>query len=241
MPFARGDPERVQVHVRVREREPELVLGDAEQDRVVQDPPVGAGDEDVLALVDRALVEVARDDHVREVERVRALDLDLLLDADVPQRDAVHEVPVLGDRVAVVAGVVRVVVDAVARDPVLAGRVEVRRLADPRVEQDPRVVVHRSCCSPFLRDPAWRPRHALSRSPFGSHSGSAATVAARRSPKYSTSTGVPAHRQLGRAGNRRRCSARPSSRSRRTSRSRPRARRPGSAPCPSRPRSGRPE
>src|SRR6185436_12087064 len=105
-----------------------------------EDPAIGTGDEYVLALVDRALVQVARDDHVREVERVRPLDLDLFLDADVPQRDAVHEVPVLGNRVSVVARVVGVVVDAVARHPVLAGRVEVRRLADPRVEEDPRVV-----------------------------------------------------------------------------------------------------
>ena len=141
-PLRRGDPERVEVHVGVGEREPELVLLDAEQDRVVQDPAVGAGDEHVLALVHRALVEVAGHDHVREVERVRTLDLDLLLDADVPQRHRVHEVPVLRHRIAVVARVVRVVVDAVAGHAVLARGVEVRRLADPRVEQDARVLVH---------------------------------------------------------------------------------------------------
>ena len=65
-----------------------------------------------------------------EVERIRALDLDLLLDADVPQGHRVHEVPVLLDRVAVMARMVRVVVDAVARHAVLARGVEVGRLAE---------------------------------------------------------------------------------------------------------------
>src|SRR5438093_648231 len=74
------DAERVQVHVAVGEREPELVLRHSKEDRVVQDPAVRRGDEHVLALVDGTLVEVAWDDHVRQIERVGALDLDLLLD-----------------------------------------------------------------------------------------------------------------------------------------------------------------
>jgi hypothetical protein len=115
-----GDPERVEVHVRVGEREPELVLLDAEENGIVQDPAVWCGDEHVLALVHGALVEVARHDHVREVEGVRALDLDLLLDAYVPEGHRVHEVPVLRHRIAVMARVVRVVVDAVASHAVLA-------------------------------------------------------------------------------------------------------------------------
>ena len=59
-------------------------------------------------------------EHVRERERVGAGDLDLPLDADVPQRDAVQELPVLLDRVAVVARVVHVVVEAVQLHAVAA-------------------------------------------------------------------------------------------------------------------------
>src|SRR5205823_10273986 len=50
--------------------------------------------------------------------------------------DAVQELPVLRHRVAVVARVVHVVVEAVQVHAVLARRVEVRRLPDPRVQQD---------------------------------------------------------------------------------------------------------
>jgi hypothetical protein len=134
------DAHRPEQHVAVGDRDPEAVLLQPQQDRVVDDPAVRRRDEDVLALADRALVQVARDEHVREREGVRPRDLDLALDADVPQRHPVHELPVLLDRVAVVAGVVHVVVDAVDVHAVAARGVEVRRLPDPRVEQDVRVL-----------------------------------------------------------------------------------------------------
>jgi hypothetical protein len=92
-------------------------------------------------LIDRALREVTRDEHVREGEGIRAGDLDLALHADVPEGDAVQELPVLLYRIAVVARVVHVVVEAVHLDAVPARRVEERRPADPRVEQHLRVVV----------------------------------------------------------------------------------------------------
>ena len=76
------------------------------------------GEEDVFALADLARREVASDQQIREVEGVGAGDLDLALDADVPQGDALQERPVLRDGVAVVTGVVRVVVDAVHLHPV---------------------------------------------------------------------------------------------------------------------------
>ena len=108
-----GDAARPQLHVAVGEREPEAVLLHAQQDGVVDDPAVGQAEEDVLALLDRALVQVARHEQVGELERVRPADLDLALHADVPQGDPVQQVPVLLDRVAVVPRVVGVVVDAV--------------------------------------------------------------------------------------------------------------------------------
>ena len=127
-----------------------MVLAEAEEDRVVEDAALGRGDEDVLALVDGAFVQVARDEHVRERESVGTSDLDLPLDADVPQRDAVQELPVLLYRVPVVARVVHVVVEAVHLDAVLARRVEVRRLANARVEEHFRVLVDRAQRSSLL-------------------------------------------------------------------------------------------
>ena len=113
-------PLRPEQDVAVGEREPEAVLLEPEQHGVVEDPALGRGDEHVLALADLALRQVARDEHVRERERVRAGDLDLALDADVPERYAVQELPVLLHGIAVVAGVVHVVVEAVELHAVAA-------------------------------------------------------------------------------------------------------------------------
>ena len=133
-----------QQDVAVGQREPEVVLGEAQENGVVDDAALGVGDEGVLALLDGALVQVARGEHVRELEGVGAGDLDLpLRPADVPHRDAFEELPVLLDRVPVVPRVVVVVVDAVLLDPVPARAVEVRGLEYPRVLQDTRVVVYR--------------------------------------------------------------------------------------------------
>ena len=70
------------------------------------------------------------------VKALGPVDLHLPLDAEVPERDAVQELPVLLDRVTVVARVVHVVVEAVHLHAVAPGGVEERRLADPRVQKD---------------------------------------------------------------------------------------------------------
>ncbi|MDF2977497.1 MAG: hypothetical protein K0S40_2225 [Actinomycetospora sp.] len=137
-----GQARRPEPDVGVGEGEPEAVLLDPEQDRVVDDPAVGRGDEHVLALPDRALREVARDEHVGERERVRAGDLDLALDTDVPEGHVLEQRPVLGDGVAVVARVIGVVVDAVHRHAVRPGLPEVGRLPQAGVEQHRRVGDH---------------------------------------------------------------------------------------------------
>jgi hypothetical protein len=128
-----------------------MILTQSEQDRVVDDAAVRSGDEDVLALPHRALVQVARDEHVREPERVRPGDLHLPLDADVPERDRVQELPVLLDRIAVVPRVVHVVVEAVPLHPVTPRRVEIGRLPDPGVQENLGVLVdlHQSGSSPL--------------------------------------------------------------------------------------------
>jgi hypothetical protein len=59
-----------QLDVGVREREPEPVLLDPQEHGIVDDSPVGQTEEDVLALLDLAFVEVAGDEQVGEVEGV---------------------------------------------------------------------------------------------------------------------------------------------------------------------------
>ncbi len=133
--LALGQAERVQVRVAVGEAEPERVLVTAQQHRVVDDAAVGGGDQDVLALADRARGQVAAGDHVGQLEAVRAADLDHALDADVPDRDVVQQRPVLLDRVVVVPGQVHVVVDVVGGAARLSqGRLEERRLPVPGSE-----------------------------------------------------------------------------------------------------------
>ncbi len=115
-----GDAACPQQDVAVGQREPEMVLRQAQQHRVVEDATCLVGEEDVLALADLALGEVAGHQQVGEVERVGSGDLDLPLHAGVPEGDAGEQRPVLGDRVTVVPWMVGPVVDAVHRDTVLA-------------------------------------------------------------------------------------------------------------------------
>ena len=84
-----GDAHRPQEHVTVGDRDPEVILTQSEQHGIVDDPTVLCSNEDVLALPHRALVQVTRNEHVRERERVGAGDLHLPLDTDIPERDPV--------------------------------------------------------------------------------------------------------------------------------------------------------
>src|SRR5829696_924963 len=136
-PHVVGEPLRPQQHVAVRQREPEMVLLEPQQHRVVDNAALGVDDKRVLALLHVALVQVARREHVGELERVGADDLDLPLGAaHVPHRDAFEQLVVLLDRVAIVTRMVVVVVYAVLLDVVPARAVEVRGLEYPRVLQD---------------------------------------------------------------------------------------------------------
>ena len=135
-----GHAHRPQQHVAVGDRDPEVVLAQSEQDGVVDDAAVRSRDEDVLALPYGTLVQVARDEHVRQAEGVRTGDLHLPLNTHVPERDTVQELPVLLDRVAVMARVVHVVVEAVHLHAVTPRGVEIGRLPDPGVQQDLRVL-----------------------------------------------------------------------------------------------------
>ncbi len=67
-----GQPLGPQPDVGVREREPEAVVLQPQQHRVVGDPAVRQRDEHVLRLAHRALAQIARGHHVGEGERVRS-------------------------------------------------------------------------------------------------------------------------------------------------------------------------
>ena len=71
-----------------------MVFAEPQQHRVVDDPAVVRGNDDVLALADGAPGEITRRQHIGERERVGAGDFDLALDRHVPQGDVVQEVPV---------------------------------------------------------------------------------------------------------------------------------------------------
>ena len=129
-----GHAARPQPGVRVGQRQPPAVRLDAEQDGIVDDAAVLGRDEHVLALADGALRQVAAGQAVGERRGVRTGDLDDALDGDVPDRDRVEQVPVLLDRVGVVARQVHVVVDVVGRAAGGEGSLEERRAPVPGAE-----------------------------------------------------------------------------------------------------------
>src|ERR1041384_5932218 len=85
----------VEQHVAVREGEPEVVVAQAQEHRVVHHAAVVRRDDDVLPLAHRAAREIARGEQIGELERVRSGDLDLALHPHVPEGDVIDEVPVL--------------------------------------------------------------------------------------------------------------------------------------------------
>jgi hypothetical protein len=80
-----GHALRPQQDVAVGQRDPEVVFGQAQQDRIVQDAAVCIGDEHVLALADRHLGQVARGQHLDEAGCVRSGDLDLAFNGHIAQ------------------------------------------------------------------------------------------------------------------------------------------------------------
>ena len=134
------DPLQPVEQVGIGEREPELVLCQAQQHRVVEDAAPLVAEDDVLAVHRLDAAGVAGDDVVGEPLRVRSLDADLTLDRDVPERDVMRQRLVLGGgapvlRPHVAARMVDAIVD---RGAPAAGRVRqmpVGRLAHARGDE----------------------------------------------------------------------------------------------------------
>jgi hypothetical protein len=180
-PHVVSEPLRPEQHVAVGQGEPEMILVETQQHRIVDYAAFSVGDEGVLALPYGALIEIARGEHVGELEGVGTRDLDLPFGPpDVPEGNAFEKLPVLLDRVLVVAWMVMMVVDTVFLNPVPARTVEVRRLEYPRVLQNARVgidvIVHRTFLLSFgIRLVSLH--HALILFITGSKSGSSVTLA----------------------------------------------------------------
>ena len=106
-----GHALRPKQDVAVRQRDPKVVLSEAQQDRIVQDAAVRICDQDVLALPHGHLGQVARCQHLHEPRSVGSGDLHLPLDRHVAEDRIVHEVPEILLRVAEIARDIHVVVD----------------------------------------------------------------------------------------------------------------------------------
>ena len=72
-----------------------MILSKSQQHRIIDNAAIRRRDRNVLALAHGTARKVARREHVRERERIRAGDLDLSLDRDIPKCDVIDEVPVL--------------------------------------------------------------------------------------------------------------------------------------------------
>ena len=98
-------------HIAVRDRQPEMILGQLQQDRVVDDAAILVGDQHIFALAYLAAGKVTATEELGEFRRVWTGDLDLALDRHITQDRFVHEVPEILDRVAKVARNIHVVID----------------------------------------------------------------------------------------------------------------------------------
>ena len=134
------DPLQPEQDVGVREREPELVLGEPEQHGVVQDPAPLVAEDHVLRMHRLDAGRVAGDDVVGEPLGVRTLHPDLALDRDVPHGDVLRQRLVLRRRAPVLRphvapGVIDAVVDRRPPAARLVGQVPVGRLAHARGDE----------------------------------------------------------------------------------------------------------
>ena len=102
---------RPQKDIAVRQRNPEIVLGQAQQDRVIQNAPLGVGNQDIFALPHRHLGQVARRQHLHELCSIWTGDLYLPLNGHITQDRLIHEVPKVLFRVAKIARNIHMIIN----------------------------------------------------------------------------------------------------------------------------------
>ncbi len=120
-----------QLKITVGERKPELVLGDPQQNRIIDDATLFIAEDDVLATHGLDLGRIPGDHVIHEPLGIRAFDLDLTLNRHVPHGDVVDQRLVLQHGAAVfraniTPGVVHTVVDCRAPAARLIGQMPVR-------------------------------------------------------------------------------------------------------------------
>ena len=125
-----GDPGGPKLDVTVCDGEPDLVLGDLQQHRIVDEHTLVIADRCIFALTDLQTVKVPRRQIARQRQRIRSLQRNLPFDRNVPHRDTVDQPLILGSRIAVTGRHVHVVIDAGCREPGGARRLEIGALAD---------------------------------------------------------------------------------------------------------------
>ena len=124
------DALRPEQDIAVGERQPEAVLGEAQEDRVVQHATLVVDDQNVFALSDGHLGKIARRQQLDEARGIRARDLDLAFNGHVAEDRVVHKCPEVGLWVPEIPRDIHVVVDREARCAPTQGGVEERGFPD---------------------------------------------------------------------------------------------------------------
>src|SRR5699024_4221873 len=75
--------------VRITDRKPELILGQAQQNRIIEDMAFGVAQDDIATVHWLDAGNVTGADIITESFRIRAFDPDLALNRDIPQGDIV--------------------------------------------------------------------------------------------------------------------------------------------------------
>ena len=109
-----------------------MIVGEPQDQRIVDDSAVLVDDRRVLALSDGAPSDVARGHQLRQGERVAAANLDLTLHRDVPELNAFEEMPVVRLQRFVHHRQQHVIVDAERPHPRRENPIVERRRAQPR-------------------------------------------------------------------------------------------------------------
>src|SRR3989454_1646071 len=134
-----GDPFGPEEHVAVRGGEPEPVLREPREDRVVDETALLVRQDDVLRLAHLARAEVAGRQVLHELVPVGAADLHLSFASHVPDGHVIHEVPVFLDGIREIAWDVHLVVQVVRITTRALCGIEERRLPVPGPEVERRL------------------------------------------------------------------------------------------------------
>src|SRR5688572_14043660 len=124
------DALRPEQHVAVGAGEPEAVLPQTQQHRVVDDAAGIVGEQHVAAFAHAAFRQIPRREQFRELQAVAARDLDVALDGHVPQRHVGEQAPVLRLERRIADRQQHVVVDGVAAAPGALRRLEIGRASE---------------------------------------------------------------------------------------------------------------